>query len=336
MQYKAFSILLTILSTLLFVAAPPSVRAAHMAHSRPEIHVGVVLFEGVEPIDYVGPYEVFAQAGFGVAMVTRDGKPVTGIGLTVTPDYSFASAPAFDVLLVPGGDVDAAMHDPEILKFIRDRSGSARYVMSVCTGTFVLAATGLLDGLKATTFHNSLKELAASYPKVTVLDDVRWADNGKLITSAGLASGIDTALHVVSRLKGEDVARSTALQLEYAWSPTGGFIRGVLADRYLPDLQHVAWPHDAHFEKLVSLGDDHQWRLRSRITSSTPPQDLLKLIDAAVSQAQGWTADPAKGPHHWRKQTSTGPVDLQFSSAASTVSGASEIEAQVVLVGSRS
>jgi transcriptional regulator GlxA family with amidase domain len=222
MTRKRLAILAALVGIPLLSACGPAAQAAHLPHSQPVIRVGVVMFDGVEPIDYAGPYETFAQAGFGVATVSADGKAVTGMGLKVTPDYSFANAPQFDVLVVPGGDVGHASHDKALLDFIRQRSGSARQVLSVCTGAYILAATGLLDGLKATTFVQAAQDLAATYPKVHVLSNVKWADNGKIVTSAGLTTGIDAALHVVAKLKGPDVAHSVAMTMEYGWQPDAG------------------------------------------------------------------------------------------------------------------
>src|SRR5690606_35915218 len=123
-------------------------------------------------------------------------------GLQVVPDASFESAPPFDVLLVPGGDVGAAERDAKVIAFVQARAGSSRNVLSVCTGAFILAGAGLLDALEATTFTPRIAEFAQRYPAVRVVRDVRWSDTGKIITSAGLSSGIDAALHLVQRLRG--------------------------------------------------------------------------------------------------------------------------------------
>jgi putative intracellular protease/amidase len=309
--------------------APSLTRAAHAPHVDPRIRVGILLFDGVEPIDFAAPYEVFGQAGLSVVTLSPDGKAVTGMGLTVKPDYGFSNAPAIDVLVVPGGDVSRATHDQALLQFIRERTALARQVLSVCTGSYLLASAGVLDGLKATTFHDSIKDFAASYPKIHVISDVRWTDNGKLITSAGLASGIDTALHVLARLEGDDVARSIALQLEYDWHPDGGFVRTRMADRYLPDLQQLKWPDDARFGRLISVGDTHRWLLHSRITTQAAHENILGIMDDGASRTPGWEATQV--PHHWRKQTEAGVVNLSFSASPASVEGAYELEAALVI-----
>lgn len=162
------------LALLLSLALPRPAWAANVPQSEPEVTVGIVLFDGVQIIDFAGPYEVFGAAGFGVVTLTRDGKPITTtMGLKVTPDNDFANAPDFDILLVPGGTVADAQKDPETLDFIRSRTPGADHVLSVCTGAFILGETGLLDGLQATTFTPRIDGLARDFPKVDVIRDVR-------------------------------------------------------------------------------------------------------------------------------------------------------------------
>lgn len=334
MLRKRFVLLAALCGIPLLVTCVPVAQAAHLPHSQPLIRVGIVLFNGVEPVDYAGPYEVFGQAGFSVATVSADGKAVTGMGLTVTPDYSFANAPPFDVLVVPGGDIDHAQHDRALLAFIRQRSVGARQVLSVCTGAYILAATGLLDGQQATTFVESLRDFAAAYPKVHVRNDVRWVDNGKTVTSAGLTTGMAAALHILAKLKGLDAARTVAMTMEYAWQPdpAAGFVRGDMADRYIPDLSQVAWPKGAQFHTILSLGDARQWRIRTRIETSLPPKALLARIDDVVAQSPGWRPEPARGPHHWRKAEEGKIVELSFSSGA-VQNGAYDVGASLQVSG---
>lgn len=282
---------------------PAAAAAAHAPHSQPPVRVGIVLFDGVEIIDFAGPYEVFGNAGFGVTTLSPDGKPVTTeMGLKVTPDASLADAPAFDVILMPGGDVGQAEQDPRILDFLRRQTGAGRELLSVCTGAFVLASAGLLDGLEATTFTPRIDELARRFPKVKVVRDVRWADNERIVTSAGLSSGLDAALHVVAKLRGVEQARSVALHLEYDWKPDGGFVRSRLADRHLPGAleKAVDWPKDLDARNEFSFGDELQWRKRYRIVSATPAQELLKRIGAGMDRQDGWTREP--GELRWRSE----------------------------------
>lgn len=320
--------------SLLLLLLPLSAWAAHAPHSKPEVRVGIVLFDGVQIIDFAGPYEVFGTAGFGVTTVSADGKPVkTAMGLTVTPDTSFADAPAFDVLLVPGGDVDAAQKNTAVLDFIRARSVPSRYVLSVCTGAFILGATGFLDGLKATTFRPAIEGLAAEFPKIDVISDVRWADNGKFITAAGLSSGIDAALHVVEKVRGEQSARATALHLEYDWQREHGFVRSKMADRYFPKQFStlVAWPKDIKFDNQISVGDARQWRSRFRVTTTTTPDALSKLIDAGVVKAGEWTREPASSGLRWRREQEGHRIVMALGTYPPTADGSYEIEMTIAV-----
>jgi putative intracellular protease/amidase len=305
--------------------------AEHKPMSDPPVRVGIVMYDGVQIIDFAGPYEVFGNAGFGVVTVSPDGKPVTtAMGLKVTPDASFDTAPPFDVLLIPGGDVGDAQRNQRILDFIRQRSMPAKQVLSVCTGAFILAATGLLDGHKATTFTPRIDELTEAFPKVQVVRDVRWADNGKLVTSAGLSSGIDAALHVVANLRGTDEARTVALRLEYNWKPDGGFVRSRLADRYLTKKQlqaGVDWPKDAKFDEYVSAGDLDQWVERYHVQTATPAAELLDRLDVGVRKTGLWKA---AGHHRWSSRQENRDVTLSFTTKPGV--DASHFELEILLV----
>lgn len=314
---------------LLLLAATP-LHAAQLPESKPEVRVGIVLFDEVQIIDFTGPYEVFGTAGFGVTTVSHDGKPVTtAMGLKVTPDTSFADAPAFDVLLVPGGNVGKAKTDPALLEFIRSRSATAINVLSVCTGVEILANTGLLDGQRATNFHSGLDRLAAEHPQIEVVDDQRWVDNGKLITSAGLSSGIDAALHLVSRLRGEDKARSVALHLEYDWRPDHGFVRGRMADRLMPTLREVKWPQDMAVERLYSLGDERQWRQRVKVSTAMAPEGIMKLIANDLDNDKQWRRDASASGHVWQRVDTDKPA--RFSVTPHPGASAQEFELELQL-----
>jgi putative intracellular protease/amidase len=210
--------------------APPAAQAP--AGKRPT--VGILVYEGVQIIDYASPYEVFGQAGFDVFLVAGRKAPLTtAMGQVVTPRFAFADAPALDVLVIPGGDVPvvkAAQDDPAVIAFVRAAQAGARHVMSVCNGAFILGSAGLLDGKTVTTHHGVLGALQALVPSARVVDDQRYVDNGQVVTTAGLSAGMDGALHVVAEEYGTGMAQQIALNLEYDWRPTGGFVRAQLAD----------------------------------------------------------------------------------------------------------
>lgn len=324
------------LAAVLALAAAAPGQAAQTAQKEPRIQVGILLFEGVQIIDFTGPYEVFGAAGFGVGTVSKDGKPLTtAMGMKVTPDHAFATAPAFDVLLVPGGDEDEAARDPEVQRFVRERGDAARNVLSVCTGSFILASSGVLDGLRATTFHRRLRGLEHRFPKVNVVRDVRWADNGKVITAAGLSSGIDAALHVVARLRGTDAARSTALHLEYDWNPDGGFVRTRMADRYMPTFGKPGadWPKDLKTEQLSAFGDAMRWRARVRLTTVATPAAMLQAIATAVEAEGGWQRAAGTAANTWQREAEGKRVRFSVTPPAGHAAGpAYELELTVELL----
>lgn len=191
-------------------------------------NVAVLVYDGVELLDFAGPGEVFSAAGRhhgpGVEVFTvgPSARPVVSQGfVTVTPRYAMAESPPPDVLIVPGGGVRSLLGDPAAMTWIRRVAAEAEVVMSVCNGAIVLAEAGLLDGLEATTHHGSLAALRKAAPKATVHADRRFVDNGRIVTAAGVSAGIDAALHVVSRLFGPEQAEGVARYMEYPWQPSG-------------------------------------------------------------------------------------------------------------------
>jgi putative intracellular protease/amidase/YHS domain-containing protein len=189
---------------------------------RPRKNVALFIFDGMELLDFAGPAEVFASAGHGRAFrvytVGASRDPITSQGLvTMTPRHTLTDCPRPDVIVVPGGNTREASKDKRALDWLRQESPRAEVTLSVCTGAFVLAHAGLLDGKEATTHWGALDRLRADFPKVTVHGDKRFVDNGKVVTAAGVSAGIDAALHVVDRLCGRTVARETARYMEYDW-----------------------------------------------------------------------------------------------------------------------
>src|ERR1700743_1639836 len=165
------------------------------------------LQDGVEVLDFAGPMEVFSYAGFKVFTVSRHKDPITTQGiLRVMPDYSIDDAPPSDILAFFGGNAGPASQDPAVIAWVRNREANTKYFFSVCTGAFIMGRAGLLDSLSATTFHSSIESLRQGFPRTHVLADVRVVDNGKVLTTGGISAGIYGALHLVSRLRGEETA----------------------------------------------------------------------------------------------------------------------------------
>jgi transcriptional regulator GlxA family with amidase domain len=194
-------------------------------------NVGILIFDNVEVLDFTGPFEVFSRtrtvpgpesrrsqehAPFNVFTVAKTSAPVLATGgLTVIADYVFADAPRIDLLLVPGGfGTRALLEDEQTLTWICGVAAKARQTTSVCTGSLLLAKAGLLKGRRATTHWGALDLLDSLDAGVTVDRESRWVDDG-IITSAGVAAGIDMAFYVVECLCGKDVADETAHYIEY-------------------------------------------------------------------------------------------------------------------------
>lgn len=186
--------------------------------------IAFYLQNGVEVLDFAGPMEVFAYAGYKVFTVSKTKEPIKSQGiLTVIPDYSIEDAPSADILAFFGGNSTEASKDGEVIQWIQAQE-NIQYHFSVCTGAFVLAESGLLDGKTATTFHSALDGLE-KFQSIDVRRDVRFVDNGKVITTAGISAGIDGALHLVAKLQGLNAAKRTAYYMEYDnWVPGDGLI----------------------------------------------------------------------------------------------------------------
>jgi transcriptional regulator GlxA family with amidase domain len=189
------------------------------------IKVLFYLQDGVEVLDFAGPMEVFSYAGFDVSIVSKTKNPIVSQGiLKIIPDYSIADAPPADILAFFGGNSGVASNDPAVIKWLKS-APAPQYYFSVCTGAFILGKAGLLDHLTVTTFHGSIEGLREAVPNAKVLSNVRFVDNGKVITTAGISAGIDGALHIIERIRGKEIAAQTAKYMEYdKWVPEQGLV----------------------------------------------------------------------------------------------------------------
>ncbi len=249
-----------------------------------EVTVAILLFNGVEIIDYAGPWEVFGTAGFQVHTVAEKSEPVTMVfGQKVIADYTFENSPKADILLVPGGGVSEAMDNPLLIQWIQAAAKEAGHVMSVCTGAFLLAKAGLLAGQTATTVHGMIDDLLA-FPNTKVVYNQRYVDNGKIITTAGLSSGIDGALHLVSKMLGRGEAQSVALNMEYRWDPDSKYARAVLADRYLPDglAFGKARIKGVQAKMLSTEGDTDRWETKILISEPKSSAEIMDIVRTRV------------------------------------------------------
>jgi putative intracellular protease/amidase len=216
------------LMTAILATAAPDTAAQHLQPPKGRhIEVAFVLSEGAVMIDFAGPWEVFQDAmppaaggapemPFDLYTVAPSRAPLhtsggSRRGMTVTPDFTFADAPAPDVVVV-----GAQSGGPGLTAWLKKVHAEHALILSVCTGVFRLAETGLLEGKSATTYHHALQRFANQYPGVAVRSSVRYVQaDPMIVTAGGLSSGIDAALHVVELYFGRSVAQATADDMEY-------------------------------------------------------------------------------------------------------------------------
>lgn len=194
-------------------------------------NVGIYVFDDVEVLDFAGPFEVFSTASrvfgrdhpgqslpFTVFTIGLSRSPIRARGgLRVTPEYSIEQHPAIDLLLIPGGVVTAELEKPELIAWIEHEAIAAHTTASVCTGAFLLAKAGLLRGHRVTTHWEDIADLRELEPAAQVLENIRWVDEGRLLTSAGISAGLDMSLHLVAKLASQELAVKTARQMDYDW-----------------------------------------------------------------------------------------------------------------------
>ena len=209
-----------LLSGITMAAEPGKDSGAVPGRQAPR-NVAVFLFDGVELLDFAGPTDVFSAAGSGykVYTVAESTEPIISQGFVkVVPEFSIQNCPKPDVLIIPGGNTAAPLASPDVIAWIKGVSENTEVTMSVCTGAFILAKAGLLDGQQATTHWGQLARLRKAAPNIDVRDKVRFVDAGKIVTTAGVSAGIDGALHVVDRLSGRSTATWAANGMEYKWN----------------------------------------------------------------------------------------------------------------------
>jgi putative intracellular protease/amidase len=260
-------------------------KAANSIDRRPS--VAVLLFDGAEIIDYAGPWEAFGEAGFKVFTVAEKMTPIAAtFGQKINPDYTFENSPAADVLLVPGGGVHSAVQNAKLIQWVQKNAQTSKNVMSVCTGAFILAKAGLLEGLTATTVSHAIDDLGKVSSKIKVVTDQRYVDNGKIITTAGLSSGIDGAFHLIAKIKGRGEAQSTALGMEYRWDPESKFARAALADRYFPEV------HGVDADIVSTEGDVDHWEFKAIFSKPDSAGAIFDLLNKKIANEMQHTRGP--------------------------------------------
>jgi putative intracellular protease/amidase len=182
--------------------------------------IGIVLFEGFETLDVFGPVEMWGRLpDYDVVLVSQNGGPVKSAqGMETIATYSFASAPQFDILMVPGGQgTRTEVNNPAMLAFVRKQDRGTTWTTSVCTGSAVLAKAGILDGRNATSNKAAFTWATSQSSKVSWHGRARWVIDGKYITSSGVSAGTDMALGLVEKLYGRDFVNRTTRFTEYVW-----------------------------------------------------------------------------------------------------------------------
>jgi transcriptional regulator GlxA family with amidase domain len=190
------------------------------------MNIGIYIYDNAEVLDFSGPFEVFSVANrltendWNVFLISETGSLVTARGnFLIQPHYSISNHPGIDVFVVVGGIHTEEIKKDNVINWVLKISEKAELVASVCTGCFLLAEAGLLNGLSVTTHWEDIPDLKSQYPLLTVIENQRWVREGKYITSGGISAGIDMSLFLVSDLVSLELARKTAKQMEYRWQP---------------------------------------------------------------------------------------------------------------------
>ena len=196
-------------------------------------NLAILIFDNVEVLDFAGPFEVFGVCGprrekekpFNVFTVAEKDVITARNQLQIIPHYTLQNCPTPDILLLPGGGgihpdgtpfgTRLEMNNESLLNWIRLQNKSAEMLLSVCTGSLLLAKAGLLEGLSATTHWKAVDTMRAAAPNTNLLPEERWVDNGRIILSAGISAGIDMSLYVISKLLGKAAADETAQYMQY-------------------------------------------------------------------------------------------------------------------------
>jgi putative intracellular protease/amidase len=318
-------------------ANPSSSNSKLVAPPSGKIKVAFVLTDMAQMIDFAGPWEVFQdvmvpsrgkrmedQHVFELYTVSDNKNPihVTG-GMQVVPDYAFDNAPEPMVVVIPAQTGDS----PKMLDWIRKMSSRGNVVMSVCTGAFRLAETGLLKGKPATTHHGALASFQHQYPDIQVERDKRWVQSSPTIfTAGGLSSGIDLALHVVELYFGRDIAENTAAYMEYegqGWKGDGSTVakHSPPAVRPNPSDNYATGVLGNWQGKIVSKEGVFQIALHIWPDKNGKLTGTLDSLDEEVG---GFKLDPIafKGPDlHFTVPAVEGAYEAKLNSHGSAIEG---------------
>lgn len=206
-----------IFSTLAAQAQQPKNQLSELKKEKKKINVAFLIYDQVEAMDLNGPIDVFTKANaldpsyhlYTVSASSKKLVPSEGSTIMMQSTYAFENAPQADILVVPGAAPEVIKstcdHQPELLKWINNQNKNTKLTMSVCTGSLLLSQAGVLDGKRATTHYLAL-DLLKQNKKIEIIEKVRFTEDGKLLTTAGITSGLDGSLHVVELINGKEIA----------------------------------------------------------------------------------------------------------------------------------
>ena len=188
------------------------------------MNIAIYIYSDAEVLDFSGPFEVLSTAkriakqDWNIFFVTENDELVKARGgMLVQPHFSIDNHPPIDILIVVGGVHTAEVTNTKVIDWIKEVNQHSTKTASICTGAFLLAQAGLLDGLNVTTHWEDIKDLRNDYPALNVIEKTRWIEDGKFITSAGISAGIDMSLYLLSTISTHALAEQTAQQMEYQW-----------------------------------------------------------------------------------------------------------------------
>jgi len=191
------------------------------------MNIGIYIYDDAEVLDFSGPFEVFSVASrflkesekFNVFLISENKTTIIARGgYEVNSKYSFTNHPILDVLIVVGGVHTKEVKKQNVITWITNQAKSTKLIASVCTGAFLLAQAKVVINHKVTTHWEDIEDLKNDYPHLDVIKNVRWVDEGNIVSSAGISAGIDMSLHLVSKLHSNDLALKTAKQMQFDWT----------------------------------------------------------------------------------------------------------------------
>lgn len=189
------------------------------------MNIGIYIYDNAEVLDFSGPYEVFSVANrfleekHNLFFISEKEEVIKARGeYKVLSDFIIETHPKLDVLIVVGGVHTEELEKQNVINWLTKQTKTCKLIASVCTGVFLLAKANIVTNHKVTTHWEDIEDLKNSFPSLDVKDDVRWVDEGNIVSSAGISAGIDMSLHLISKLYNEDLALKTAKQMQFDWT----------------------------------------------------------------------------------------------------------------------